>query len=105
MKNEGDIRLSIRQARKLYVLEEVTCGRGNTQYVNKTKSSLWFGRASIDFTGGANLESFLDWRVPTESDLVKLKAAMPGDYQQARGQAAFPSGQSIVTLFESAGSG
>ncbi len=102
MKNEGDIRLSIRQARKLYVLEEVTCGRGNTQYVNKTKSSLWFGRASIDFTGGANLESFLDWRVPTESDLVKLKAAMPGDYQQARGQAAFPSGQSIVTLFETA---
>jgi transposase len=27
MKNEGDIRLSIRQARKLHVLEEVTCGR------------------------------------------------------------------------------
>jgi|GEM_PF-4065633 len=25
MKNEGDIRLSIRQVRKLYVLEEVTC--------------------------------------------------------------------------------
>ena len=27
MKNEGDIRLSIRQARKLHVLEEVTCGK------------------------------------------------------------------------------
>ena len=31
MKNEGDIRLSIRQARRLYVLEEVTCGRMNNR--------------------------------------------------------------------------
>jgi len=31
MKNEGEIRLSIRQARKLHVLEEVTCGRINNR--------------------------------------------------------------------------
>lgn len=36
--------------------------KGNTRYVNKTKSSLWFGRAGIDFTGGANLKSLLDCR-------------------------------------------
>lgn len=45
--------------------------------MNTKKSSLWFGRASIEFTGGANLESFLNANIPTEADdLVKLKDAV-----------------------------
>lgn len=36
MKNEGEIRLSIRQARKLHVLEEVTCGKMTNREASET---------------------------------------------------------------------
>lgn len=67
MKNEGDIRLSIRQARKLYVLEEVTCGRMNNReasaalglsvrQLQRIKTGFWEAGASSLVHGNAGLK-------------------------------------------------
>jgi len=83
--------------------------KGNAKYINKKKSSQWFGRASFFFTGGANLESFITQSVATEADLVKLRNAYPGYYQgegaEAKGSITFRRGTDArpeIRLFENA---